>query len=671
MRSPQAKRSLTPAPPLPQVEEGTQLRVSAPARCSMPRTLEAVGLVILLAVAACLRLGWVGVHSFGYDEARIALLALEMAQGGQFAAVGMPSSAGIPNPPGFVWLMSMALALSPDPLVASLLIGAVNVLAVLGLWYLARQAWGPWAALAAGLLLATSPLAVFYSRSIWSQDLLAPMAVLWALAGVGGVRHENGPLLALHLFLAGFAWQVHYSGAVLLPASAWLVVRYRLWRRWPWLLAGAASALLAITPFALALLREGGAPLQGLVALSPAAWRPNEEALLRWVEVGIGANWSWLPLGSEWRWPPALGLAQRIAQGLTGVLMALGLSGVIAHAWRTRPAPQGEAEILANLLPAWALATPLIFTLSPGPVHHQYQLAALPALLLAAAAPAALGPVRWHWRGPLVAALALVVAIPQGLAAGISLQANRSQLQPGGMGTPLAYPRAAASALQDGTPIRVHTASDDPAYDADAAAMSVLLWDYPHQLVNGSTSLLLPPEGERVYLWLPFADLPALEMAHRYAHIESTWELPRRQGEPPYIALRVIGGAPKDLPPSQPVALENGATFIGWEARWEQESLVLVTCWRIGNNLLPGRYHQFNHLYTPDGEAPLAVQDAPTSSGAWNAGDILITWATFQPEELGPYFFEVGMYHYPSLARVPIRGDGAASNGAIRLGPAP
>lgn len=630
------------------------------------RALETLGLATALAVAGLLRLGWAGVHSFGYDEARVSLMALQMARGGQFASVGMPSSAGAPNPPGFVWLMSAAYALSTDPLVASLLVGALNVLAVWGVWRLARRAWGPWAALAASLLLATSPWGVFYSRSVWSQDLLAPLAVLWALLGVRGIRRESGPLLAAHLFVGGFAWQVHYAGIVLLPASAWLLIRYRLWRRWPWILAGLGAAALALAPFAGALLRAGGMPLSNVTALPAEGWRPSWEAIAHWAEMGMGANWERLPLGWDWRWPPTLAGAQRLAQGITGALIALGLAGLIRHAWHTRRAPQAEAEILATLLPAWALIPPLAFTLSGITVHPQYQLAALPALALAAGGAVALLPARWRWRGPLVAGLALAVALPQALSAAISLEANRTRLQPGGLGTPLAYPRAAVAALRDGTPILVHAAHDDPAYDADAAGMSVLLWGYPHRLVNGTTTLLLPPEGEAAYLLLPFAELPAYAMAQDYAQVQATLELPRRQGEPPYVALRVAGGAPHGLRVTEPVALANGAVLRGWDAQWRGDQLTLVTWWEVTEALQSGRYHQFNHLYVGEDATPAQVQDTPISSGSWEAGDQLITWARFAPEAPGPYRFAVGMYRYPELTRIP-KKDGEGDT--IVLGP--
>ena len=78
-----------------------------------------MALLLILLLAAGLRLGWAGVNSFGLDEARLSLIALDMARGGQFAQVGMPSSVGVPNLPAAAWVFSLPYLVSPDPLIAT------------------------------------------------------------------------------------------------------------------------------------------------------------------------------------------------------------------------------------------------------------------------------------------------------------------------------------------------------------------------------------------------------------------------------------------------------------------------------------------------------------------------------------------------------------------------
>ena len=217
---------------------------------------ERVLLLVILLVAAWLRLGWPRIVSFGYDEARVSRLALEMAHLGHFAAVGMPTSAGVPNFPAAVWLYALPYALSTDPLIAVAFTALANVLAVAGVWWLARQAWGRWAAVAAATLGATSPYLVFYSRGIGGQDWLVPGAVLWAVCLVKGLREQRDRWLGGSAFLAGCVGQVHPAGFSLAVATAWLVIRLRLWRYWRGLCAGTGLAALAAAPMAVQVLKS-------------------------------------------------------------------------------------------------------------------------------------------------------------------------------------------------------------------------------------------------------------------------------------------------------------------------------------------------------------------------------------------------------------------------------
>ena len=129
--------------------------LGVPASRSQAYTVwDAVALALVLALGALLRFGWAGVTSFAFDETRLSLIALEMAQNGQFAFLGMPSSVGVPNLPAAAWVFALPYTLSTDPLVASMFAGFASLAGIVGLWWLARNAWGFWAALIAALFLA-------------------------------------------------------------------------------------------------------------------------------------------------------------------------------------------------------------------------------------------------------------------------------------------------------------------------------------------------------------------------------------------------------------------------------------------------------------------------------------------------------------------------------------
>ena len=639
-----------------------------------PRTtfiLEGLALAGALALAALLRMGWPGVNSFSFDEARVSLMALKMARQGEFARLGMQSSTGVPNFPAAVWIFALPYRLSADPLVATLFVGLLGTSAVAGVWWLARRAWGPWAALSAATLFAASPFAILYSRSIWSQDLLPPLAVLWAAAGVVGVSRQKAWAVALHIFLAGFAFQVHYAGIALVPATAWLAVRYRLWRQWRALLAGGALAALAAWPFVYTI----WCCAPGVQADLQRLWQQPSQTSLAAVrqlgQLGIGANWERLLLGNRWVWDPPLTVALGIASLAAALLIGAGLAGLTWRVWRdARDAQQDWRSVLTALLPAWVVSAPLVFLRSKTAPLPQYQLAALPALCLAAGSVAGLVRGR-RWR-LAVTALAVAVAAVQAapVAQGLGVVARR--LTRGGIGTPLGRPRAVAQGLMDGRPIVVHTHGDMPEFFGDAAGFSVLLWDYPHRIVDGRSALLVPDEA--AHLLATFADLPAWVEAQASGLGGQVRAFPRREGEPPYWALTVEGADPSGFQPVEPLALANGAQLQGWRARLVGGRLRITTWWKIGELLAPGRYHQFNHLRSArrleGGAEPTAGYDVPLSSHAWQAGDTLITWADFdRPDEVGPFWVDVGMYTWPEVERSAVLDRLGDPLAPIRLGP--
>ena len=633
--------------------------------------LEAIALAGVLAWAALLRLGWPGVNSFSFDEARVSLMALQMARRGEFARLGMQSSIGVPNFPAAVWIFALPYRLSTDPMAATLFVGLLGTLAVAGMWWLARRAWGPWAALSTALLFATSPFAILYSRSIWSQDLLPPLAVLWAVAGVVGVSQRKAWTVALYVFLAGFAFQVHYAGIALVPATAWLIVRYRLWRHWRAALVGGALAALAAWPF----VHTIWCCAPGVQADLRRLWQqPSQTSLAAFRQLGqmgTGDNWEWLLLGDRWTWEQPLATAVEVANLAAALLIGLGLVVLVRQAWLdTRDDWRDWRSALTALVPVWMISAPLVFLRSKTPINPQYQLAALPALFLAAGGVA--GLKRHRLWGPAVTALALAIAVIQAVPVAQGLGVVARQLTRGGIGTPLERPRAATHSLMDNRPIVVHAHGDVPEFFGDAAGFSVLLWDYPHRIVDGQSVLLVPDEP--AHLLATFADLPAWVEAQASQLVGEVRVFPRREGEPPYLALTVERTDPSGFQTIEPLTLANGAQLQGWRARSVNGRLRVTTWWKMVGPLAPGRYHQFNHLRSAQhleaGTEPLAGQDVPLSSHAWQVGDTLVTWADFdRPAEAGPLWVDVGMYTWPEIERSPVLDRPGDPLAPIRLGP--
>src|SRR5262249_50601067 len=102
-------------------------------------TAAAVGAIV--AVAAVARFLRLDLMEFKFDEAEACRLALhvlgysEPGVGRFFPTAGLRSSVGVPNPPLFVYLVAIPLAVVRSPIAVAACVAAANVLAV-GLVYL-------------------------------------------------------------------------------------------------------------------------------------------------------------------------------------------------------------------------------------------------------------------------------------------------------------------------------------------------------------------------------------------------------------------------------------------------------------------------------------------------------------------------------------------------------
>jgi hypothetical protein len=637
------------------------------------QVVEAAALVGVMLLALFLRVGWPGTNSFGFDEARLSLMALNMARGGQFARLGMQSSTGVPNFPAAVWIFTPSYWLSKDPLVSTLFVGLVGTLAVAGIWWLGRRAWGPWAGITTALLLAASPFAVLYSRSIWSQNLLAPLAVLWALTGVIGVSRDRSWAVAANVFLAGFALQVHIAGAVLVIGTLFLILRFSLWRRWLAILIGGALALLSVLPYIYTLWCCGAGARADLLRIWQQPAITDLTAIRQTFRVGAGINWEFLVVGKNWIWGSPLGELMDLTSLVVLLLIIAGLACLARQAWLDwRTERRDWRAVLTALVPVWAFSAAIMFLRYKTPVYPQYTMAVLPALFLAAGSVAAWK--RWRFWSPAVVITVLIAILIQTIPIVQGLDIASDINTPGGMGTPLERPRYVAESLKDGNPIVVHTFGDIPEYFGDAATFDVLLWDYPHQIVDARSVLLLPDLGtssyDSVHILSMFSDLPAWEELKDIGLEGLLQEFPRRSGDKPFVALTIDEVVLDDFQRVEPVLLANGAQLQGWKVRAVDGGLRLVTWWRIVGSTDAKHYQQFNHLRDGKQAEPVAIHDVNVSSSAWQPGDNIITWVDFdRPAESGPYFIDVGMYTWPEIERSPVLERSGDPLAPIRLGP--
>src|SRR5687768_10817132 len=173
---------------------------------------QTASLLLVLVVAALLRLPFPDLTPFGHDEA----LEAERAQPIWYGARPVDSeitSWWIPDPAGLLYFYALAEPFPKPAIARVLLVALANVLSVAICYLLARRFFGPRVALVAGLLYAANPWAVTFGRQPWviTQPLLTTIMLLSALMVV--VRRDGRWVVPF--FLAGAAQTQTHLLAVL------------------------------------------------------------------------------------------------------------------------------------------------------------------------------------------------------------------------------------------------------------------------------------------------------------------------------------------------------------------------------------------------------------------------------------------------------------------------
>jgi hypothetical protein len=208
-------------------------------------------LLIVITVAAFLRLSHLDLIEFKSDEATAFNLTEDFARSGAVPATGMGSSTGVTNGPMLIYLLRAAFVFGRDPRWLSAFVALTNVLATVLTYYLVAGWMGRRAGFVAAVALAVSPWAVLFSRKIWAQDLLLIFVVLLLLALDRAARRDRSRTVAAVPILLSVLWQLHYLAYAVFVATALTLpvspgVRRLSWR---WLGCGAAIGAAIAEPF--------------------------------------------------------------------------------------------------------------------------------------------------------------------------------------------------------------------------------------------------------------------------------------------------------------------------------------------------------------------------------------------------------------------------------------
>lgn len=351
----------------------------------MTRIPTVLGAFVVLA-AAVMRLTSLDLAPYQYDEADVLLRVFDLARG-QIPLTGAMTSWGVPDPPMMVYLMAVA-AWAPQPaLTAAGIVAMLNVAAV-GITYVAAlRHFGAPTAVAAGLLFAVNPWAVYFGRRFWTEML----PVLTSLASLAALevseRRDRRWVVPLGLALA-VQIQARLLGGLYLPAALAAVLPFA--RRWlGTIVLTLALALVISAPFIVYVIQSHEQILRAL--------REGERGMAATANTGLIDLVRWtisgahiLPLESRYLAElRTLVLPMRVVEWLTAGLL---VAGVVLSLAIMAGRPTGWTRF--GLLLLWAI-TPIALLATQTSslyLHYLVVLSPFPFLLMAL-------PVAWLWSG--------------------------------------------------------------------------------------------------------------------------------------------------------------------------------------------------------------------------------------------------------------------------------
>ena len=638
--------------------------------------------LLIILLAAFLRLAEPDLVEFKYDEAHTLTVAAQVAQGQTLPRVSGETSWGVERPAFSFYLFAVPTAVGRNPALSVLFSGLLGVLAVASTYRLAAEFFDWPTALAAALLYAVNPWCILYERKLWAHPL--PLLSVLILYFSYRLVVKRQPQAALPLLLTlGVQGQTHVLAWLYLPfVFLLLLFTWRRWRPLPTLL-GAGGWVLLTLPYAAYLWPQRA-----------DVWaRLNEEVLSQPAQVDAAALRQALHLAAGTRIQELLSpegalrfLPYRTWLTWSGTLMAALLLAGLAYAlWSCVRAP-GEGERHALLL-LWLAVPLLLLTRHSIKVQRQYLTLLIPGLFLLAVL-----PVGWLLRRrpglgrPEMLAVDCQVHRPSAgsgrhylpLALGLALLTfvaftQASSILPfygfvarygagGGFDVPLRYWQRAAAAAQTVaaahglSEIAVMTQGVDPVYEGRPTLLAYLLRPpLDPRFLNGeeTPALLLP--WERELLYLTTVEQPDVLAALRgWGREEAAVRVP----DGPTLRVWTLPAHPaQELAawPQQPlnVPFDNGARLWGADlpsAVPAGGSTTLRTWWAL-DEVLPEQvtsmWSIFNHLLDEEGARRGQGDGLGLPSYFWRPGDHFLQWTPIQVQEdapAGTYRLWTGLY---------------------------
>lgn len=642
-----------------------------------------LGLLLLLAVGAYLRLYRLQASPIWGDQSILYSIALDWVNWGKFPLAANKSSAGAMNPPLIEYLIALPLFVRKTVMAPLWFQAVLSLTAVPLIYFLAARLFNRTTGLLAAFFLALNPWAVYYSRLIWNPSLVPVFATLLLTAVLLYLTTQRWPWLMMAAAALALTTQLHLSALALLPVLAVVMVLFgrRLWpgdwRRALALVTGAALVfLLLYLPYLMFERAVGFADVKALTGVLTGA-QLSTQAHLEGTAVNAAAFFILLDLvtGSHFlanqvnAWQTAV----PSLPGLMPLMRLLSVTAVLFAAlspliWRARHPgerlPPPQVALVVGVV--WVALPVLLYVRHSQYLQNYFFLYLLPAAIVLLAAllawawalaghihyPAGRHVIRWLmvlmlllWGGWQFAvyhaglALADDVDLWQRTTAGDIQQAITylQRLQ-------AANPACSVTLLAEG-------------YQHDSSPVGLVepfLYPVDVRLAVVGRGFIMP--GGCTLYGVTAVDPVAQSLLDRYGTrlaplmtLQGSWDF-----------YRVDGTSFASAHTAQAV-WHNGLELVDWQidGDWRPGQTVPITLtWRITQAQPPlTDVHFFTHMV--DAAGTLAAQDdaAVVHPVYWRHGDFLVAqFAVVLPPDLPPgsYALHTGMYTWPNIERVPL-----------------
>lgn len=209
--------------------------------------------VIILIIAAIPRIFFLDLIEFKFDEAFNVYQVAQFYQNPVINFHSGISSSGIHNFPLLNYLLIILGFFSHNPQYLSFLIALINTILVGTFYLIVKKFYGNLTGVYAGLLLASSPWAILYSRKIWHPDLILLFAVpiFYILNKLFLSPFKKSKLIFGLFLLLTLLSQQHFSGFYLLFLTPIFLKIYQIKFSFKQMLLGILMGLIPTIPYIL------------------------------------------------------------------------------------------------------------------------------------------------------------------------------------------------------------------------------------------------------------------------------------------------------------------------------------------------------------------------------------------------------------------------------------